>query len=183
MIDQNIKYMMIFEDDIYLGKNTNRFMTDPQWISEQLDNIDIIKLETSLEKVHIGQKKISYDPWSLYQLKSWHTGSASYIITNKGGRTLLQYIQSLQEHEYVPIDHILFDKLLSKTLVYQLSPALSTQSIVLESQNPTLTSDIEAERLEYGKTRPKAPKNFKHYLNKIKRSIGKRTFYTTIPFE
>lgn len=158
-------------------------MNDPQWISEQLDNIDIIKLETSLEKVHIGQKEISCNSWSLSRLKSCHAGSASYIITNKGGKALLQYIQSLQEYDYIPIDHILFDEFLSKTLVYQLSPALSIQSTFLESNNPTLTSDIEAERLEYRRIRPKAPRDFKRYFKKIKRSIGKRTFYTTIPFE
>ena len=183
MLDDNLEYITVFEDDIYLGINADKFLIDYQWISDNLGDTDIIKLETALEKIHIDEESISYESWYFSRLKSWHTGAAAYIISNKGAKTLLQHIQSLSEDDYIAIDHMIFDKLLSQTSVYQISPALSIQSTFLEADNPTLTSDIEVERSEHRKTRPKDPRDLKHYFKKIKRSIGKRVFYTTIPFE
>lgn len=183
MIDNNLEYMTIFEDDIYLGKNANNFLTDYKWISENLTDMDVIKLETTLEKTHLNKASISYDNWHFSRLKSCHTGTAAYVISHKGAKILLQHIQLLRANDYIAIDHMIFDQLLSKTLVYQISPALCIQSSFLEADNPTLISNIEVERAEHRKSRLKDSRDLKHYFKKIKRSIGKRIFYTTVPFE
>lgn len=183
MIDSNLEYIAIFEDDIYLGKNADNFLINDQWILNNLIHMDIIKLETSLEKTHCSKKEINYGKRSFSRLKNWHTGAAAYIISNKGAKILLQHIRSLNTHNYVPIDEMIFDKLLSQISVYQMAPALSIQSTFLEASNPTLVSDLEAERLEHRKNRPKDPRDLKYYLKKLKRSIGKRVFYITVPFE
>lgn len=183
MIDNNLEYIAIFEDDIYLGKNADNFLINDQWILNNLIHMDIIKLETSLEKTHCSKKEINYRERSFSRLKNWHTGAAAYIISNKGAKILLQHIRSLNSEDFIALDHMIFDKLLSQTSVYQISPALSIQSTFLEADNPTLTSNLEAGRLEHRKGRLKDPRDLKHYLKKMKRSIGKRILYTTVLFE
>ena len=183
IIDDNLEYMSIFEDDIYLGENANNFLTDNQWILDNLIDMDIIKLETALEKTHCSEKEINYGERCFLKLENWHTGAAAYIISNKGAKTLLHQIRSLNEKDYVPIDEMIFDKFLPRISVYQISPALSIQSTFLEADNPTLASDLEAGRIEHRKIRSKDPRDLKHYFKKIKRSIGKRMFYTIVPFD
>ena len=183
MLDDNLEYMAIFEDDIYLGKNASHFLTNYKWISENLTDMDIIKLETSLEKTHCSKKEINYGERSFSRLKNWHTGAAAYIISNKGATTLLHQIRPLNESDYVPIDEMIFDKFLPQTSVYQMSPALNIQSTFLEANNPTIISDIEVKRAEHRKSRSKDQRDLKHYFKKMKRSIGKRMFYTIVPFD
>lgn len=57
--------MTIFEDDIYLGKNADNFLTDGRWILDKLIDIDIIELETAFEKFHLDKAVISYNGQSL----------------------------------------------------------------------------------------------------------------------
>ena len=155
MIDKNIKYMAIFEDDIYLGKNANNFLTDDQWISDNLIDIYVIKLETAFKEVHLDKTFISYKGRCLTRLKSHHTGAAAYIISNKAAAALLKHVRALDLKNYIAIDHIVFGKLLNELHIYQISSALSIQSTFLEADNPTLTSDLEAERSEHRKSRSK----------------------------
>ncbi len=183
MVDNNLEYIAIFEDDIYLGKNAKSFLTDYQWLSNNLNDTDIVKLETAFEETHLNKEVTGYENRYFSRLQSSHTGAAAYIISNKGAKILLQHIRSLNSEDFIALDHMIFDKLLSQTSVYQISPALSIQSTFSEADNPTLTSNLEAGRLEHRKSRSKDPRNLTHYLKKMKRSIGKRIFYITVRFE
>lgn len=183
IIDDNLEYMSIFEDDIYLGENANNFLTDNQWILDNLIDMDIIKLETAFEKIHLDKASISYKDRCISRLRSSHTGTAAYIISKKAAITLLQHVRSLSANDYIAIDHLIFGKLLNITCVYQLSPALSIQSTILEPENPTLESDISKARSAHNSNMLKNPRDLNHFFKKIKRSIGKRIFYTTVPFE
>ena len=113
MIDNNLEYMAVFEDDIYLGRNASHFLNDDQWILDNLIDIDIIKLETAFEKVHLDKLSIKYSDRSLSRLKSSHTGTAAYIISKKSATTLLQHVRSLSANHYIAIDHLIFGKLLN----------------------------------------------------------------------
>lgn len=89
IIDDNLEYLAIFEDDIYLGKNADNFLTSDQWVSDNLIDTDIIKLETAFEKIHLDKASISYKDRCISRLKSSHTGTAAYIISKKAAITLL----------------------------------------------------------------------------------------------
>ncbi len=183
MVDNNLEYIAIFEDDIYLGKNAKSFLTDYQWLLNNLNDTDIVKLETAFEETHLNKEVTGYENRYFSRLQSSHTGAAAYIISNKAASTLLQYIRALNVDDYIAIDHIIFGKLLSKLHVYQMTPALSIQSTVLEGDNPTLKSDLEIERSKHKKIAPKGSRDLNHFFKKIKRSISKRVFYITVPFE
>lgn len=100
------------------GKNASHFLSHDQWILDKLIDMDIINLETTLGKTHLNKASISYENWHFSRLKSCHTGTAAYIISNKGAATLLQHFRSLSANDYMANDHAIFDQLLSQTLVY-----------------------------------------------------------------
>lgn len=183
MVNNNLEYIAIFEDDIYLGREAKNFLTDYQWLSDNLSDTDIIKLETAFEQIHLNKKEVRYENRYFSRLQSSHTGTAAYIISNKGATALLQHVQSLNAKDYIAIDHMMFGKLLSQIIVYQTTPALSIQSTVLDADNPILASDISAARLQHNKNMPKNSRDLNHFFKKIKRSISKRVFYITVPFE
>ncbi len=160
--------MSIFEDDIYLGKNADNFLTEYRWISENLTDMDVIKLEITLEKTHFNQASISYENWHFSRLKSCHTGTAAYIISKKAAKTFIQHVRALSATDYIVMDHLIFGKLLAVTYIYQLSPSLSVQSTILEPENPTLESDISKARLAHNNSMIKNPRDLKHFFRKNK---------------
>ncbi|TWV83507.1 glycosyltransferase family 25 protein [Moraxella sp. VT-16-12] len=81
-IDDNLDYITIFEDDIYLGENANIFLND----SEHLKNTgaDYPKTKTFLQKIKQSDNLIhlSDNRYSKVLHKS-HLSTVSYIISQK----------------------------------------------------------------------------------------------------
>lgn len=183
MLDENIDYMAIFEDDVYLGENARLFLTDDDWLKNL--EFDLIKLETWQELVHIDTHHgLSVHHRQLAPLKSTHVGAAAYIIHKKSIIPILNFIQHLSESQRFAIDHVIFGALLNQLTVFQLVPALSIQANRL--QKNTLQSQLESERstntFVYHSNDSFLEKVIKFY-RRLYRSIGKRTFFQQIPFE
>lgn len=53
MVDENIPYMAVFEDDIYLGQDANKILNSDVWIP---NGVDIIKLEAFSKRVIVSEK-------------------------------------------------------------------------------------------------------------------------------
>lgn len=178
MIDENLDYMAIFEDDVYLGNDAACFIKN-DWLYFEFD---IIKLETQHELVHIGKSIHHHGNRTLNPLKSTHVGTAGYIISQSGAKRLLEFIKSIDEYEYYAIDHVMFGAYLSKGKVLQLCPALCQQS---DSQIKNLESQLEQDRKNYQYIYH-ANESLYTKLNKIVkrfyRSFGKRFFYITVAF-
>ena len=66
MIDENLDYMAIFEDDVYLGNDAACFIKN-DWLYFEFD---IIKLETQHELVHIGKSIHHHGNRTLNPLKA-----------------------------------------------------------------------------------------------------------------
>ncbi len=133
MITENIPYMAIFEDDIYLGDNVKTFLTDALWIEKIWH---LIKIEEFTPKVALGQKikEFTSDPdRALFDLKSKNLGTAGYILSLHGAKQLISYIQSLDK--LIALDHLMFESMIKdRTLsVYQMKPALCIQDVTLYS--------------------------------------------------
>ena len=133
MVKNNIPYLSIFEDDIYLGESVQQLLD----IDYLPDDVDILKLETSRDRI------IHYPPIIpikneriIFRLKNKHTGTAGYTITLKGARFLLNKMRN--RFLDVPIDVLIFDDFfrLPDYKVMQLSPALCIQDfLVYETTN------------------------------------------------
>lgn len=171
MIDENINYIAIFEDDVHLGENIPQFLNSHDWIKSEYK---LIKLEKFYDTLILGQKHQVMDR-KICKLKQSNLGTAGYIIQKDMAKALLEYTKNTFEKQTIPIDHIMFDVFLSNPehAVYQLEPALCIQSDRLD-KNSALKSRLESEReklrqnLEANKIKPT-------FLQKLAREI-KRVF-------
>lgn len=123
-LGENMDYIAIFEDDVYLGNNSHLYLGDAKWIPK---NIDTVKLEFFQELVDMdftglklpGNRK-------LRKINSVHLGAAGYILNTHSINKFLNIIKSYQQ--IIPIDHVLFDSHLKEIDVFQMHPAIVVQS-------------------------------------------------------
>ncbi|MER1720262.1 glycosyltransferase family 25 protein, partial [Proteus terrae] len=143
----------IFEDDIYLGKNSEELLRNYSWVNK---NIDIIKIEKSNDKIKTSIRPIKKaNDIQIVRLKSRHLGTAGYIITNKGAHFLFDKIS--QKPINNPIDHEIFNDLLinNKYIVGQTMPCLCIQDFVLNKNDnnfPSILEDNRIHRVIHNKT-------------------------------
>ncbi|HHF7109768.1 TPA: glycosyltransferase family 25 protein [Haemophilus influenzae] len=175
VLENNLDYINIFEDDIYLGEN-----------AKELLNIDYIPEDTDILKL-AAHGKIIYGKCeqikcnrNISRLKFKHTGMAGYSITAKGARYLLNNIRNKQL--YLAIDTLIFDELLGKKdyKVMQLSPAICAQSFILHDENYFESSLHNGREKVHKNQIPAKP------LAKIKNElirIKKRIFGKQVPFK
>jgi len=163
MIDHDIPYMAIFEDDIYLGEDVTAFLSDSNWIQ---DEWHLIKLEEFTARVALGEKiKVFHGDVdrSLFQLKSKNLGTAGYIISLCASKKLINYIKSLDQ--LIALDHLMFERIICEKIlnVSQMKPALCIQDVTLCSAKDSVkfASHLYQERL----TRRKY--NKKNGVNKV----------------
>jgi glycosyl transferase family 25 len=145
-VDENLDYSAIFEDDIYLGKSAHFFLKDSHWISEQCE---IIKLETLYRKVFISRREETLtleNQRKLMVLNSPHMGAGGYILSRRAAESLLDFTVKLPK--LIPIDHIIFRVYpeASNKKIYQLSPALCIQDVILTNGMTNFPSSLEEAR-------------------------------------
>ena len=130
VLENNLDYINIFEDDIYLGENAKELLN----IDYIPEDTDILKLEAHGKIIYGKREQIKCNR-NISRLKFKHTGMAGYSITAKGARYLLNNIRNKQL--YLAIDTLIFDELLSQKdyKVMQLSPAICAQSFILHDEN------------------------------------------------
>lgn len=141
IVQEDIHFAAIFEDDIYLGDGAGLFLKSLEWIDHDLD---IIKLEKGWQKTittslfsnkTIGDRR-------LYRLMGDHYGTAGYIIFNKGARYLIDYYS--KAHVTNTIDSFIFGILLKNRdfNVHQLLPTLCVQDFILYEGHKNFPSAI-----------------------------------------
>ncbi|OOS05707.1 glycosyl transferase, family 25 [Moraxella cuniculi DSM 21768] len=185
MLDENIEYMAIFEDDVHLGEKAHLFLNNDDWLD--LLDFHLIKLETWQELVHIGKPLLSMHKRDFSRLKSCHVGMAAYIIHKSAIAPILHFIRNLPDHERFAIDHVIFDALLNTLNTWQMHPALAIQAdrLLDTNQATKLPSQINQGRKNNSFiyiANDSNAKKLKKFFRRIYRSIGKRTFYQRIPF-
>lgn len=178
MLDDNMDYVAVFEDDVYLGENANLFLTHHDWAK----NHDLVKLEVFDTKSTLGKHKISlHDQRHLQPLLMMTAGTAGYVISQKGARLLLDYIKQQKPTDLLPIDHIMFDTFLqTKTvIIQQLVPAIVIQSdryaeVVGVNNRNALNSQLQNEREFFRENNPLTLFHTKRkltFVQKIKREL------------
>lgn len=165
-LDNNLDYITIFEDDIYLGENSLLFLNNTDWISGEFD---IIKLEAFYSSIEVEKKlaKKTLDDRMIYPLLSKHIGGAGYILSKKVIKTLLDDITT--NDNFKALDHYLFEDLLNnKSLnIVQILPAICIQDSILNGSHDHFFSSLEIER------RKRLNKNIKDIslVKKVRREI------------
>ncbi|MES1964854.1 glycosyltransferase family 25 protein [Psychrobacter sp. AH5] len=146
MINENIPYITIFEDDVYLGQDAKYLLNSSEWIKPEWN---IIKIETVYNKVFLASKSqdILSSKRCITQLKGKHLGAGGYILSLKGIKLLLDYTFN---KPLLPIDEIVFKNFITQSSepVYQMVPALCIQDIIINADKEALIlpSSLEEDR-------------------------------------
>lgn len=169
VITEDLPYIAIFEDDIYLGENASQFLTDQKWLEH--NDFHVMKIEKGIQttiKTTFRPKEIISER-ALYPLKSRHYGMGGYIISLKGALYLTQCYREC--NHLSTVDKFIFEKLLHQPdyQILQMLPALCIQDCILHGNHNNFPTTLP--QPEY--TPPVSPK--KTLPQKILREI-KRPF-------
>jgi glycosyl transferase, family 25 len=115
------------EDDLHIWPGFATLMASGSWIPSDAHSV---KLDTYLQKVELGDKRVAIDGRQIARLYSRHQSSAAYILTREGAAEYLDLTASAS----LPADYALFPNN-SRRLglrIYQLCPAIAIQDHLLE---------------------------------------------------
>lgn len=193
-LDENLPYIGIFEDDIWLGQASQAFLADTAWLSErfQAGESFVIRLETFYEACRVKPSaKIGHAGRQLPLLRSPHHGTGGYIISRTAAEWLLARLNATETDDFRPIDVLLFDELLFDRHIgiYQLNPALCIQQMTASPEHTALPSQLEDGRRQ--KPRHKARRTLPQKLHReirrlyrqFRRWQSRSLPEQTVPFE
>lgn len=144
VLDDNLNYICIFEDDIYLGENINKFLLD---LSCYPKDFDIIKLESFDNPILVDSTfKKQILNRNIYKLASRNLGAAGYILSRNCATQLMYYLQNSNKIE--AIDHFLFETLVynKKFNIYHIEPSICKQDFLISGSHENFSSSLESER-------------------------------------
>lgn len=142
LINSDLEYIGIFEDDVILSDEAHLLLNDYKWIPVDIDLIKFEKFE-KFALMEFNRKKVVGNK-SLRLLKGKHLGAAGYVISKDIAKRLLSQAQSTTVEN--PIDELIFNKIINNKAekVYQLNPCLVIQSDRLGGRS--LPSQLQGER-------------------------------------
>lgn len=131
-------YGAIFEDDIHFSADAAQFLRNSAWIPR---NVELVKLETTLIPVWLGRPDHIAMGHKLHPLRSYHNGTAGYIVSRERASKLLAAATSIDRS----IDDFVFDRGYDPAC-RQVVPALCAQDMFLPTAIPVLASGQNAGR-------------------------------------
>lgn len=145
IVEQNLDYVAVFEDDIVLGSQVKDYLDSHIWIPE---GCQFIKTEAFWPKANMSLRGsiLPYSDRRLFRLLGGHVATAGYILSNAAALSLLKYVKY---HESTrPIDHIMFEHYIEsgEYPVFQMNPALCIQDDVLNRHQVHMPSMLEQDR-------------------------------------
>jgi glycosyl transferase family 25 len=115
------------EDDLHIWPGVAALTESGSWIPSDAHSV---KLDTYLQKVELGGKRVTIGGREIARLYSRHQSSAAYILTREGAARYLD----LTARAPLPADYALFPNHPRRLglRIYQLSPAIAIQDHLLE---------------------------------------------------
>ncbi|GJJ80588.1 lacto-N-neotetraose biosynthesis glycosyltransferase LgtB [Pasteurella canis] len=170
-LNENLPYIFIFEDDILLGESAREFLNEEQWLEERFKSENfIIKLETFLQPIRWEDSNIQpHESRSFKLLKSFHYGTAGYIISQQAIKELINKLKQYETANLVAIDLLIFN--IDTENIYQITPAICIQDT--SNIESSLQQDRELLQRQNKKTKSIREKII-HVLTKYKRLKEKK---------
>lgn len=115
------------EDDLHIWPGLAALTESGSWIPPDAHSV---KLDTYLQMVELGDKRVAIGGRKIARLYSRHHSSAAYILTREGAPRYLELTASA----LLPADYTLFPNHPRRLglHIYQLSPAIAIQDHLLE---------------------------------------------------
>ena len=178
IVNENIGYMAIFEDDIYLSDTSEKFLDTTDWIDG-----DIIKIEKVYKTVLLKNRKVkNIDGFKYVQgfLMKGHMGAGGYILSLNAAKKIIEYVKSLSEIDHV--DQVLFGKYLKdgEYPIVQINPAICMQDCILNPNHQKFTTSLQWREKE--KIKLKGLKRILRELNRIFTQVFEFPYKTKLKF-
>ena len=178
IVNENISYMAIFEDDVYLSDSAEKFLYATDWIEG-----DIIKIEKVYKTVLLKNRKVkNIDGFKYVQgfLMKGHMGAGGYILSLNAAKKIIEYVKSLSEIDHV--DQVLFGKYLKdgEYPIVQINPAICMQDCILNPNHQKFTTSLQWREKE--KIKLKGLKRFLRELNRIFTQVFEFPYKTKLKF-
>lgn len=140
-IEDNLEYVAVFEDDIYLSENAGLFLNEVDWI-----NVDFLKIEKTTENVLLKNKTAHLyknKKFTLGILKNAHMGAGGYILSKKGLVELIAFIRKQERKDH--IDQMIFDwfRREGDLNIYQINPVICVQDCILFPNNQKFQTTLQ----------------------------------------
>ncbi|OOF57590.1 glycosyltransferase family 25 protein [Rodentibacter myodis] len=167
LLEQNLDYLNIFEDDIHLGENVKALLE----IDYLPNGTDILKLEANGKIIFKNPKEVKCNR-SIYPITFKQSGTAGYTITRKGANYLLNKVKNKPME--LAIDSLIFEELLNEKeyKILQLSPAICVQDFVLHPDKPFESSLQKGrDRVYENQTKTSILEKIKNELIRVKRKL------------
>lgn len=155
-LSEDLPYIYIFEDDVLLGENANKFLAEDEWLEERFKQTDkfILRFETFLDFSKCKDKKIKpYSGRKILKLVSENCGTAGYVISREAVKQLNAHICSLTSNHLLAIDLLMFN--IFNQFTYQVSPGVCVQEGSLYPKDTKLHSQLGTERQKYHSVKKK----------------------------
>ena len=188
-LDEGLPYVAVFEDDVLLGENAEKFLAEDAWLEERfaVGTPFIVRLETMFMPVKTEAGGIAaYQDRVFDLLCSEHWGTAGYIVSCEAMKFFLERFACLPSEEVKPVDCMMFSDLFDREglPVYQLNPALCAQELhyaKFYEQNSVLGSLLETDRIKFQSqreewdkvTQTKVQRTLKEHLIRVLSKIGR----------
>lgn len=187
IIEAELPYATVFEDDVFLGEDAESLLTNSNWIQPDWN---IIKIEAFSKKAYLSSKTYNILPnkRELAILEGKNLGAAGYILSLQGAKLFLDFILT---HPAQPVDRMIFsDFIVSQDEpIYQMLPALCEQEKILKKKQDDkrelrLPSSLTAERKERRKLeKKKGLSKLKREASRLVRNTKKQLFAKKITFK
>ncbi|MEC7121151.1 MAG: glycosyltransferase family 25 protein [Pseudomonadota bacterium] len=172
IVDENLAYAAIFEDDVFLAENASQYLSDACWL-QAIDNAYIIKIEAFAKKAFMSMKRtnIGRDGRSLCILTGMHLGCAGYILSRQAAESLLNFIRHYSP--VIAVDHVVFEDYVQagEYPVYQMNSALCMQSDIFLPKDRSFESSLEKDRRQRFDAKLKKNKASLSFSMKVKREF------------
>ena len=187
-LDEGLPYVAVFEDDVLLGENAEKFLAEDAWLEERfaVGTPFIVRLETIFSRVIISPSQVpDYQNRAFAMMESEHMGMAGYIVSCEVMQFFLERFACLPTEEVKPVDCMMFSDFFDREglPVYQLNPALCAQELhyaKFYEQNSVLGSLLKIDRIKFQSqreewdkvTQTKVQRTLKEHLIRVLSKIG-----------
>ena len=187
IIEEELPYATVFEDDVFLGEDAEALLTNSNWIQPYWN---IIKIEAFSKKAYLSSKTYNILPnkRELAILEGKNLGAAGYILSLQGAKLFLDFILT---HPAQPVDRMIFSDFIDSQdePIYQMLPALCEQEKILKKKQDDkrelrLPSSLTAERKERRKLeKKKGLSKLQREASRLVRNTKKQLFAKKITFK
>lgn len=139
-LDSEEKGCIVLEDDVVFNDHFFSFLSSE---NEFPKDTMVIKLETFQIPVRLIKPCLKFSKFKLYELGSFHKGSAAYFVSRSGAKIILSELKKF----ILPNDNAIFESFLDcdfSKFIYQLDPPCCIQENVIFK---TSDSDILESRI------------------------------------